>query len=286
MISVVIPVYNRFPLLCEAVESVMSQTYTDFELIVVDDGSTDGAERIISLYPQVQYHRISHTGMPGLVRNHGVSLAAGDLVAFLDSDDLWEPQKLARQMERFETDDALVLSHTREIWLRGGRVISQKRFRHRREGDVFTDALHKCMIGPSTVMMRRSVFESFGGFREDLEIAEDYEFWLRITACHQVSYIDEPLTTKRAGHGAQLSEKYGQIEIFRIRGLKGLVDSRWFVHNASEQHQLKAAEKLAEKCAIYAQGAAKRGRQEEAALYEQLSQQYTAASLHDGSRPL
>jgi hypothetical protein len=119
-------------------------------------------------------------------------------------------------------------------------------------------------------MMRRELFEEFGGFREDLEIAEDYELWLRITARYPVGYIDEPLVIKRGGHADQLSEKYGQIEIFRIRALLMNLEEGTF---QGEQRQL-AARELMGKCRIYAQGCEKRGKDEEARRYREIARRY------------
>jgi hypothetical protein len=148
--------------------------------------------------------------------------------------------------------------------------VSQAGQRHKRSGDIFIDALKKCIIGPSTVMMRRELFEEFGGFREDLEIAEDYELWLRITAKYPVGYIDEPLVIKRGGHLDQLSEKYGQIEIFRIKALLLNLEAGTF---RGDQRDL-AARELARKCRVYANGCEKRGKSEEARHYREIAGRY------------
>ncbi len=272
-VSVIIPVYNRFELLKEAVATVMKQSFGDFELIVVDDGSTDMTPSIKLLYgrdPRFRYMSIDHSGMPGFVRNRGVEKAAGKYIAFLDSDDLWVAGKLEEQMKFLEQNPETRIVHTREYWIRNGREVSQKGQNHKRSGMIFDDSLKKCIIGPSTVLMERQLFRETGGFREDLEIAEDYELWLRITDRNSVGYIDTPLITKRAGHGGQLSEKYGQIEIFRIRGLLDLVERRYF----SDGNLKKAREELARKCRIYAAGCRKRGKYSEGAQYEKLARRF------------
>ncbi|MFW6360984.1 MAG: glycosyltransferase family 2 protein [Spirochaetota bacterium] len=284
-ISVIIPVYNRPQLALEAVRSVLFQSYPQLECILVDDGSTDPpneARRLFAADPRFRYLRIDHTGLPGAARNRGVAAARCDLIAFLDSDDLWLPRKLELQVPLLvqslrEEGGAPALVHSKEIWLRDEKIISQKRHRHRRRGDVFPDALKKCMIGPSTVLMRRSVYAALGGFREDLEIAEDYELWLRLAALHPVEYVDEPLIVKRAGHGEQLSEKYGHIELFRLKGLEDLVRGRWFARHARAcELQQSAAAELAKKCAIYAAGCRKRGKSGEAAEFEAKASRYSA----------
>jgi len=166
------------------------------------------------------------------------------------------------------------ISHTRELWLRNGRIISQAKQRHRRQGNVFEDSLVKCIIGPSTAMIGRSLYVESGGFRDDIEIGEDYEYWLRLTPRCDVGYVDLPLTVKRAGHSDQLSVKYGRIEYFRINALKGLVDGNFF----DGANLGMARQELARKCAIYAQGARKRGKEGEACGYDELSSAYSDGS--------
>lgn len=263
--SVIIPVYNRKELLLKALESVEAQTFRDFEIIVSDDGSTDGVEK---LFPRegVRFLQNCHSGMPGAARNRGALAAQGRFLAFLDSDDIWHSEKLEKQYLYLKEHPGCRILHTREIWNRQGRIISQKKMKHKREGDVFTDALHKCIIGPSTVAIESKLYLETGGFKEDIEIAEDYEYWLRLTDRYSVGYIDEPLITKNAGHGDQLSEKYGQIEIFRIKALQTLLRTWDF----SEEHRQEVIDTFQSKCEIYAQGCEKRGKTEEAEKYREL----------------
>ena len=291
LISVIIPVYNRLNLLKEAVESVINQKFIDFELIIVDDCSEDDIKRAVETVPLIENIRLKylrlqkHSGMPGFVRNFGCKIAEGKYIAFLDSDDLWLPDKLEKQIALFSCNsevsgsgfgsrlkdefmqNKISICHTREIWQRGGKIVSQSSQRQKREGDIFADSLLKCVIGPSTVMMERELFEKHGGFREDIEIAEDYELWLRITENTPVAYIDQPLVIKRAGDWQQLSEKYGQIEIFRINALKQLVEKSFF----KPDNMVLAKKVLSEKCRIYAAGCRKRGKDEEAFLYEDIA---------------
>lgn len=278
MISIIIPVYNRLDLLKEAAASVLQQVGEEFELVIVDDGSETGEnpEQLIHEMGDQRIRLISlpHSGYPGLARNRGAEAAQGEYLAFLDSDDLWLPGKLEKQMSLSAADPELTIVHTRERWLRGELEVSQKGQRHRRSGDIFQDALWKCIIGPSTVMVKAETFSQLGGFREDLEIAEDYELWLRWTACHPVGYIDEPLIIKRAGQCSQLSEKYGQIEKFRIEGLLDLVEQKWFLTHSSPQRQREAELMLSKKCGIYSNGARKRGREGEAVRFFDLAEQY------------
>ncbi len=270
-LSAVIPVFNRAGFLTEAVRSVLMQPEV-VDVVVVDDGSTDEtpavASRLAAAEERLRVVTLSHCGMPGRVRNAGVATVDTTHVAFLDSDDLWLPGKAAAQLALHRANQEVRISHTRERWIRNGAVVSQRKQRHRRAGDLFTDALVKCILGPSTVVVERKLFLSVGGFREDLEVAEDYELWLRICDVEPVGYVDEPYTVKRAGHGDQLSERYGHIERFRIEGLRDLVDRGRLVH-AEE-----ARAELARKCRIYARGAAHRGRHDDAARFESLAARY------------
>ena len=267
LVSVIIPTHDRAELLMEAIDSVRAQSYAPIELIVVDDGSTDGTAERLHAARDMRMLRIDHTGCPGAVRNAGAAVAAADYLAFLDSDDLWMPDKLALQMARLLRAAETPIVHCREHWVRAGRTVSQAGQRHRRAGRIFAESVRKCVIGPSTVVLRRAVLREVGGFREDLEVAEDYELWLRVTARFPVAYCDRPLVTKRAGHGDQLSERYGQIERFRIAALAPLVAAdRW-----GEPERTIARRELARKCLIHAAGARKRGRPAEAEDYEALA---------------
>ena len=266
-VSVIVPTYNRVAWLAEAVGSVLNQRYRRYELVVVDDGSTDGTADYLGALRAAgaaRVLRMAHCGMPGAVRNRGAEIARGRYLAFLDCDDLWRHDKLVRQLALMRATGCR-LSHTRELWLRNGTVVSQRKQRHRRSGHLFTDALRKCIIGPSTTMIQTQTFREAGGFREDLEIAEDYELWLRLTARLQVAYLDEALTIKRGGSPDQLSAKYDQIEGFRIAALERLLESRAFGRDELES---AATSEYRRKCRIYAEGCRKHGRTAEAAETE------------------
>ncbi len=284
-VSAVIPVYNRVSLLPLAVKSVLVQSLPpnwDLELVIVDDGSDDGSAECAAAValkdPRVRVLRIDRSGYPGAVRNRGVEAASGEIVAFLDSDDIWLPGKLELQIplhEALDSEGAVCrLSHTRERWNRDGKTVSQRKQRHRREGDIFYDALWKCIVGPSTVMVDRDFYLLHGGFREDLEVAEDYELWLRLLCHTEAAFVDRPLTEKRAGPWEQLSEKYGQIEGFRISALRELVDADYFGRHRSTADQGAARTVLARKLDIFAAGARKRGRCSEAERLERAAELY------------
>ncbi len=256
-ISVVIPVWNRELFLARAVASVLEQTRKVDEILLVDDGSTDKTWSSIEKmqHDTVYLNKIAirHCGKPGAVRNVGIEHARNEWIAFLDSDDTWLPHKIDMQIEALQKEKTKWI-HTREIWMRNGKTISQKSQRHRRAGNIFEDALKKCIIGPSTVLMHRSLFDSYGMFQEDLEIAEDYELWLRMTAGENISYIDEPCVVKHSGTHEQLSTKYDHIENFRIKALQSIVRTEHF----TLQQKRLAKEELQRKEQIWMQGAQKR----------------------------
>ena len=262
-ISVVIPTWNRAELITRAIESVLQQTYSVQELIVVDDGSTDDTAHIVRTLIEgnitnvsIVYQHIVHSGMPGKTRNYGIQNARHKWIALLDSDDVWLPTKIEKQVACIDAYNTL-WCHTRERWIRNGKEISQKSQHHNRSGMVFEDALKKCMIGPSTVLLHSSLFDVYGLFREDLEIAEDYEMWLRICHKEPIGYVDEALIIKYAGHQGQLSAKYDFIEKFRIAGLQSLLEKQTF-GNSDKLHTSMAIKELMYKQYIWEQGAKKR----------------------------
>ncbi len=273
-VSVVIPTHNRRAMVVEAVESVLAQTFRDFELIIVDDGSTDGTyehlARILDgrgdAAPTVRIERTANRG-PAAARNRGISLARGSRVAFLDSDDLWSPLKLQRHLAYARSHPEFPICQTAEIWIRCGRRVNPGRRHLKRAGDIFMDSLRTCLISPSAVMIDRQILVETGGFDEDMVAAEDYDLWLRILALHESGLLDEPLVTRRAGHRDQLSSSVEALDRFRILALAKLRG----MSTLERERREAAAAVLAEKCAIYAKGLRRRQRMEDARFHEYLA---------------
>ena len=262
-VSVIIPTHNRAPWVTEAVASVLAQTYRDFELFVVDDGSTDGTLSAlasfggdIKVFPQEVRRGVS------AARNRGAAAATGDWLAFLDSDDLWLPDKLARQVEYLKGHPDLVICQTGETWIRNGVRVNPPETCRKVGGDIFLPSLKRCLVSPSAVMLHRRLFEDLGGFDESLPAAEDYDLWLRVAWRHPVGLVPEPLVMKRGGHADQLSRQWG-LDRFRIRALMKLLEEP----GLPLEYRHAAQSTLAEKCRIYAQGCEKRGRLDEAREY-------------------
>ena len=268
-VSVIIPTYNRGWILRQAVDSVLGQDFEDFELIVVDDGSTDNTREILAAYGNDIVVLEQNNRGVSAARNRGIAGASAPLIAFLDSDDLWKPQKLSRQVEFFSAEPQTLICQTEEIWIRNGVRVNPKKRHHKFSGMIFEPSLALCLVSPSAVMMRSELFERVGMFDESLPACEDYDLWLRVSCRYPVDLIDEPLIIKRGGHDDQLSRAAG-LDKYRIQSLKKIIDS-----GRLSESQLRAASRtLQKKCAVYAGGCRKRGREEEARYYEDLAERY------------
>ena len=264
-VSVIIPTYNRGWILREAVDSVLAQDYTDFELIVVDDGSTDDTREILDSYGQDLFVFQQPNKGVSAARNRGLAESRAQLVAFLDSDDLWLPQKLTRQVEFFTINPDALICQTEETWVRNGVRVNPKRRHHKFSGMIFKPSLALCLVSPSAVMIRKILFDTVGLFDESLPACEDYDLWLRVSCRYPVFLIDEPLIIKRGGHEDQLSKAAG-LDKYRIRSLKKLIEGG----PLTETQKHAAIKTLQEKSTIYAGGCRKRGREDEAKYYEEL----------------
>jgi glycosyltransferase involved in cell wall biosynthesis len=269
LVSVIIPTYNRGWIIKEAVDSVLSQNFVNFELIVVDDGSTDNTRDILDAYKNdIKVFRYNNQGVSA-ARNRGIALASGKLIAFLDSDDLWMPNKLSMQVDFFNTNKEALICQTEEIWIRNNVRVNPKKRHKKLSGMIFEPSLCLCMVSPSAVMIQRELFEVVGLFDESLPACEDYDLWLRISSGYPVYLIDTPLIIKRGGHDDQLSQAPG-LDKYRIQAIKKIIESNML---STKQYRV-AVKTLKEKCYIYANGCLKRNRKDEALLYTNLAKQY------------
>jgi len=268
-VTVVIPTHNRAWCLAEAIDAVLAQTYRDYELIIVDDGSTDETASILTGYgDKIRRLHQANRGVSA-ARNHGVRKAHGELIAFLDSDDLWQPEKLARQVAFFDRHPEAMICQTEEIWIRRGVRVNPKHRHRKPSGWIFEPSLALCLVSPSAVMMRRDLLEQMGGFDETLPACEDYDLWLRVSLRHPIHLIKDPLVIKRGGHADQLSGAAG-LDRFRIQSLDKILARE----NLTPSQRQAAAATLREKCRIYAAGCRKRGKTAEAARYDALGAKY------------
>ncbi len=265
LVSVIIPTYNRGWIIKEAIDSVLAQDYVNYELIVVDDGSNDNTHDILNSYwNNILVLRQNNQGVSS-ARNRGLAASSGDFIAFLDSDDIWLPQKLSLQVDFFNSNPDALICQTEEIWIRNNVRVNPKKRHEKPSGMIFEPSLSLCLVSPSAVMIKMSLFEEVGLFDETLPACEDYDLWLRISCRHPVHLIDTPLIIKRGGHDDQLSA-YPGLDKFRIKAIKNVIESG-LLSTAQYQAAIKT---LKEKCAIYASGCRKRGRMGEAKYYEKL----------------
>jgi glycosyltransferase involved in cell wall biosynthesis len=266
-VTVIIPTYNRAWCLREAVDSVLAQDFRDFELIVVDDGSTDDTPQLLQEYGEaIRVFRQENRGVSA-ARNAGIAVSRGALIAFLDSDDLWLQGKLARQVEFFKAHADALICQTEEIWVRNGRRVNPGKRHRKRGGMIFEPSLDLCLVSPSAVMVRRELFQCVGFFDEGLPACEDYDLWLRVSSRFAVHLIDLPLIVKHGGHPGQLSRTAG-LDKLRISAIVKLLDG----DRLSVEQRQAAVRTLKRKCTVYAGGCRKRGRMTEAEHFEQLAQ--------------
>ncbi len=271
-IAVIIPVHNRTVLLRRALDSVMAQSIKPAEICVVDDGSDKSVVDVLGRdYPLVKFLRQKNLGVSA-ARNAGVAATSSPWLAFLDSDDEWLPDKLARQVEQLNVNPDFNLVHCDEIWIRNGRRVNPMKKHSKSGGDIFTRCLSRCVISPSAVLMRRKLFTELDGFDEALPACEDYDLWLRICCSHPVLFVDEPLLKKYGGHSDQLSRQYWGMDRFRVQALVKLLESGQI---NSRQAQLARA-MLIEKSHILAMGARKRGNTSRAQYFYNLEKRYAS----------
>jgi glycosyltransferase involved in cell wall biosynthesis len=259
-VSVVIPTRDRAPLLARALGSVFAQTRPPEEVVVVDDGSRDGtAEMLRARFPEVRAIEQQPLGVSA-ARNRGVAACTGEWIAFLDSDDEWRPEKLARQLAALAAEPDYRLCHTDEAWLRRGRPVNPRRVHAKAGGWIFQKCLPRCVISPSAALVERSLLAELGGFDESLPACEDYDLWLRVCARHPVLFVAAPLTVKHGGHDDQLSRAHWGMDRFRIRALEKVLASGVL----GPEDRRAAVRMLVDKLDVYLAGAEKRGRLEEA----------------------
>ena len=268
--TVIIPTFNRSAFLKESIESVLAQTYRYFELIVVDDGSTDNTPEVLSSFKgKISIITGRHEG-PSAARNRGIMAARGKLIAFLDSDDLWMPDKLKKQMDFFRKNPEAFVCQTEEIWIRNGVRVNPREKHRKYSGWIFDRCLPLCIVSPSAVMIRRNVFDRVGLFDETMPACEDYDLWLRIAPLYQIYLIEEPLVIKRGGHSDQQSKMVPALDSLRIKALCKALESGVLTPSQYDM----TFEELEKKCSIYGNGCLKRGKKQEWEKFSRLPDRY------------
>jgi len=264
LVSVIIPTYNRKNWVKEAVGSVLSQTYPNYELIIVDDGSTDNTCRVLFPFKsRIKKYIFQQNSGPSAARNKGIEVSCGEWITFLDSDDLWKPEKLAKQIEVLQKESQFKVCYTDEIWIRNGRVVNPCKKHKKYSGWIYPYCLPLCIISPSSVIIHHSVLEDVGFFDTNLPVAEDYDLWLRISSRYPIKLIPEKLIVKRGGHPDQLSKICLGIDRFRVIALEKMLKK----DHLSFAWRIATLKELAKKASIVANGCRKRGKWEEYYLY-------------------
>lgn len=222
--SVIIPTFNRATTLLRAIESVEKQSFKDFELIVVDDASSDNT---LSLLEDKEIFLLKNQINLGVSasRNLAARKAQGEYLAFLDSDDEWLSSKLQKQFEVIEKTKTKLV-HTEEIWIRDGVRVNQMKKHKKGGGDQFKRSCELCILSPSSVAIEKNCFFDLGGFREDFVVCEDYDLWLKYTSLYECEFIETPQIIKYGGHEDQLSKKYFAMDYFRIKSLSFILEKR------------------------------------------------------------
>lgn len=224
LVSVIIPTYNRSGKVHRALDSVLRQSFKDFEVIVVDDGSTDDTSFWMSFYKDTNLKTI-HQENKGVAaaRNLGVEHSQGEWLCFLDSDDVWHRHKLSQQVHYHAAHRDILFSQTDDVWLRNSVRVNKMKKHMTREGDIFKESLRLCLVCCSSVMIQKELFLKTGGFDERLPTCEDYDLWLRLLIHHPVGFVSKKLVTKFGGHEDQLSKKYEMMDQYRLQSMRQLI---------------------------------------------------------------
>ena len=230
-VSVILPTFNGASrgYFEQSAKSVLAQTYQDIELLIIDDGSGDDTKKAsedLAQDSRVRYIYQENKGLSG-ARNTGIENATGDYIAFIDDDDIWQPEKIERQVRFFEAsgDERIGMVFTHIALIDGaGKVVGDQR--HFASGDIYKDLFFENVIdSPSSVLIKTEVIKTCGTFTESLKSCEDYELWFRIAKKYTIYSINELLVMYRV-HQNKMSRKLEIMEFYQIRTLcKALSDA-------------------------------------------------------------
>ena len=254
-ISIVIPTFNRIGSLPRALDSALNQTYQPSEIIVVDNGSSDGTTKLLrERYPSIRLLIEKKLGVSA-ARNKGIRHSKFQWIALLDSDDAWDKTKLEKQKKALaSSQDQFRLVHTNEIWIRNGNKFNQMKKHQKFGGDIFNNCLSLCCISPSSVLINKNIFKEVGYFDESLPVCEDYDLWLKICSQEKILFINQKLTLKYGGHKDQLSKTYWGMDRFRIKSLENLILN----YKLKPDQKINAIKTIVKKLKIIVNGAYKR----------------------------
>lgn len=207
LVSIIIPTYNREVLILKALDSIFKQTFQDFEILVIDDASTDKTEEVIEElnHQQIRYFKLKENSGQCVARNYGIKRAKGNFIAFLDSDDVWMPEKLEKQLEFFRKGSEHLgavygFSYQKDVKKDEVRLLDSGYFR----GNIYEKLLVGfCPPSPSLFMVSRIALERVNGFDEELITFVDLDLWIRIGEHYEFDYVEEPVIIKYEQIGDQ-----------------------------------------------------------------------------------
>jgi len=253
-ISVVIPGYNRAHTILRSVESVLKQSFKAFEVIIVNDGSTDETLELLRPFEnQINVISQSNKGVSA-ARNFGIRKASGDWIALLDSDDEWLPDNLEKQVDYLKLNPELQIFQSAEIWIRNGKRVNPKHKFKKHGGWIFKYCLPLCIVSPSAVMFTKRLYNEMGGFDESFPVCEDYDLWLKISRKYPIGLNEHIGLIKYGGHNDQLSTTFPVMDKYRIRALEYQLNDKTLLG----ENRCFALDEIIKKLNIVINGAKKR----------------------------
>ena len=246
-VSIILPTLNHSNLLSDCLQSIKNQTFQDFEVIIVDDGSTDDTKGVINKFVEennlagkTRYFCQKHSGV-SQARNFGILNSKSELIAFIDDDDTWDNRKLELQVKAMALHGGIAMSFTNLflIYLNSKKkfLLSQKE--SITEGRIFKELLYKCFIFTSSVMARKDVLSSVGLFDKEMIVGEDWDLWLRIAYGHNIKYIKEPLVYYSM-HNNNAHKNIDEM----LRGHRRIINKVFYSNEFLEYQQYKTPAKL------------------------------------------
>lgn len=275
-VSVIIPAHNRIDYLSQALDSVAAQTFTDFEVIVVDDGSKEPVTQHAAAHPVAPRVVRQDRQGPAAARNRGIFEARADLIAFLDSDDLWLPTKLERYIEALRSQSECSIFHGPMLPIDSvGRTVTG-RTKPRAGGWITRKLFESCFVDVPSVVCRKVLLEKAGGFDASLPVCEDYDLWLRLSVTEPFGLIDEPLAKRRL-HDHRLSK----TSMSRNLAVKASMLHRFYQQHRDDGllDDEEARTRLARVCFVAARAAFRDGDYPQAAELSRASRTYGKAPL-------
>ena len=214
LVSIIVPTYNRASFLSECIDSVLAQSYPNWELIIVDDGSTDQSKSIIESYltdERIRYHYQENQGQ-SVARSVAIDQACGEYIAFLDSDNMWLPNRLAMGLKAFDQDSSIGVSYGDIITIneQGDELSKENMTRH--SGRIVDRLLMDNFVSMNTTLTKKTAIDQVGGMNRNIKRADDYDLWLRLSGQFKFKYIPEFMAYYRVMENQISSNKDGRFQ--------------------------------------------------------------------------